>query len=132
MAPTLAGSTNLAVPLSGPWQYLTTVGSLGLLEVAWFVVLIVVAGLARSGPLHMRLALAGYLLLLVSLSWSVWAGDAAWLRAATESSVLAWLLIFHTGQRRVLGPSCPALHSGLPSLVGQSPPEREPFRTCAR
>jgi hypothetical protein len=103
VAPTLAGSANLAVPFSGPLQYLSTVGSLGWIEVAWFGGLVAVALLTRGAPVHLRLGMVAYVLLVLSLSVMVWAGDAAWLRAATEASVLGWLVLFHGGQWRMLG-----------------------------
>jgi hypothetical protein len=49
-----------------------------------------------------RGALVGYLVLLASLSTMVWQGDVAWLRAATEAAMLAWVSLFHASQRRVL------------------------------
>jgi hypothetical protein len=99
--PTLAGAGNLAVPFSGPLHYLTTTGRLGLLEFAWFSSLVGVA-LLSGAPWHIRLGLIGYLLMLNSLSPIVWDGDTAWLRAASEASMLAWLSLFHVGGRRVV------------------------------
>jgi hypothetical protein len=100
--PTLAGAGNLALPFSGPLHYLSTMGRLGWLEFAWFVTLVGLALLSRGAPLFMRLGLVGYVLMLNSLSSMVWDGDAAWLRAASEASLLAWLCLFHAGGRRLL------------------------------
>jgi hypothetical protein len=103
--PLLAGSANLAWPLSGPWQYLLIVGHLGWLEVGWFAALVAAALLTRARgapiPSALRLGLLGFVGLLVSLSWLVWSGDAAWLRAGTEACLLAWLVLFHGDPRRV-------------------------------
>jgi hypothetical protein len=94
--PLLAGSSNLAPPLSGPLFYWGMVGQLGRIEFAVF-------GLATPRvPGYVRGALVGYLVLLASLSTMVWQGDVAWLRAATEAAMLAWVSLFHASQRRVL------------------------------
>jgi hypothetical protein len=97
--PTLAGAGNLALPFSGPLHYLSTVGRLGWLECAWFVALVGVALLSRRAPTHIRFGIVAYVLMLSSLSSMVWDGDAAWLRAASEASLLAWLCLFHAGGR---------------------------------
>jgi hypothetical protein len=102
VAPVVAGSANLATPFSAPGQYLASVGPLGWVELASCVGLVAAALLTRNAPAYLRLALIGYIALLVSLAPAVWAGDAAWLRAATEASLLSWLLLFHAGRRRVL------------------------------
>jgi hypothetical protein len=100
--PTLAGAGNLGMPFSGPLYYLSTMGRLGWLEFAWFVTLVAVALVSRGAPLFIRLGLVGYVLMLTNLSALVWNGDAAWLRAASEASLLAWLCLFHAGGRRSL------------------------------
>jgi hypothetical protein len=100
--PTLDGAGNLAAPFSGLRDYLTTTGQLGRLELAWFVTLCGIALLSRAAPVPIRVGLVGYLVLLASLSSMVWAGDAAWLRAATEATLLAWLSLFYAGGRRVV------------------------------
>lgn len=104
--PVLTGSANLAWPFSGPLQYITMVGTLGRLELAWFGVVVLCALLFRptTAPLlanALRLSLLPYLALLVCLSWLVWGGDVAWLRAGTEAFVLAWLVLLHSDLRRV-------------------------------
>jgi hypothetical protein len=104
--PVLNGSANLAWPFSAPLQYVTTVGTLGRLEFAWFAGVVGCALLSRptKAPLvgnALRLSLLPYLALLVCLSWLVWAGDVAWLRAGTEAFVLAWLVLLHGDLRRV-------------------------------
>jgi hypothetical protein len=104
--PVLNGSANLAWPFSAPLQYVTTVGPLGRIEFAWFAAVAASALLSRPtrAPLvgnALRLSLLPYLGLLVTLSWLVWAGDVAWLRAATEAFVLAWLVLLHGNLRRV-------------------------------
>jgi len=102
IAPTAAGAGNLGAPFSGPLHYLTTTGRLGWFEFAWFVTLAGVALVSHGAPTYIRVGLVGYLVLLNSLSSLVWDGDAAWLRAASEASLLAWLALFHAGGRRVL------------------------------
>jgi hypothetical protein len=98
--PALAtGATNLAVPLSAPLRYLGMVGPLGRIEFAFFALLVVLAVFTPRVPGYLRLALVGYVALVLSLSTSVWDGDVAWLRAATEAAMLAWVAIFHAGTR---------------------------------
>lgn len=103
--PVLAGSGNLALPLSAMATYLRSVGPLGWLEVLWLAWIVVGAVLTvRLSPGPVELAIVGYTVLLISLSTMVWAGDAAWLRAATELYVLCWLVLFRARAelRRVL------------------------------
>jgi hypothetical protein len=100
--PTAAGAGNLALPFSGPMHYLGTTGRLGWLEFVWFITLVGAALLNRSAPTHIRFGIVSYVVMLNSLSSMVWDGDAAWLRAASEASILAWLCLFHVGGRRLL------------------------------
>jgi hypothetical protein len=93
--PLVAGATNVAIPLSGPIHYWAVVGTLGRVEIAMFSLLAVLGLMAPRGAGFLRLSLILYLALLLTLSTSVWTGDVAWLRAATEAAMLAWLLIFH-------------------------------------
>jgi hypothetical protein len=100
--PLVTGAANLATPLSAPLRYLSMVGPLGRVEVAFFALLVVLGLRTPSVPGYVRLALVGYVALVLSLSTTVWDGDVAWLRAATEAAMLAWLAIFHARPRRVL------------------------------
>ncbi|GAC1313623.1 MAG: hypothetical protein NVSMB2_01820 [Chloroflexota bacterium] len=93
--PVLAGSGNLAFPFTGVATYLRVVGPLGWLEVVWVAWVGVGALLTmRLSPGPIEIAIGAYSLLLISLSSMVWAGDAAWLRAASELYVLCWLVLF--------------------------------------
>jgi hypothetical protein len=78
------------------------VGQLGRIEFAFFALLVILGLMSPGVPGYMRVGLVGYVVLALSLSTSVWQGDAAWLRAGTEAAMLAWLSIFHAGQRRSL------------------------------
>jgi hypothetical protein len=101
--PLVTGAGNLAMPLSAPLHYLSVVGPLGRLEFAFFALLVMLGLLALRVPAYLRFGLVGYVVLVLSLSTSVWDGDVAWLRAATEAAMLAWISIFHAGPRRALG-----------------------------
>lgn len=95
-----ASAANLSMPMSAPLRYLSEVGPLGRIEFAAFTLLVVLAILTARVPGYVRLALIGYVVMALCLSTSVWAGDAAWLRATTEAAMLAWVSIFHGGARR--------------------------------
>jgi hypothetical protein len=98
----VTGAPNLlAMPLAAPLRYLGMVGLLGRVEFAFFALLVVLGLLAPRVPGYVRLALVAYVALVLSLSTSVWDGDVAWLRAATEAAMLAWVSIFHAGPRRL-------------------------------
>jgi hypothetical protein len=100
--PLAAGAANLDLPLSAPLRYLGEVGPLGRVEFGCFALLVGSGLLAPRVPGFIRLALAGYVALALSLSPTVWQGDVAWLRAATEAAILAWIAIFSAGPRRAL------------------------------
>jgi hypothetical protein len=76
------------------------VGPLGRVEFAFFALLVGLGLLTPRVPGYVRMTLAGYVALVLSLSATVWGGDVAWLRAATEAAMLAWVSIFHGGARR--------------------------------
>jgi len=95
--PLADGAANLAVPLSAPLRYLGMVGPLGRIEFGYYALLVGLAFLTRAAPTYVRLALVGYVCLTLSLSTTVWDGDVAWLRAATEAAMLAWISILRAG-----------------------------------
>jgi hypothetical protein len=96
------GEINRGLPFAAPLQYALSVGRLGRVELGVFVGVLLLALTTPRAPLHLRLGLVTYVCLLSVLSWPVWEGDAGWLRAATEASALAWLLLFHAPPVRML------------------------------
>ena len=78
--PEKGGAKKVDKPGAGGKRPLTTTGFVG-------------AGMAVLGfltpgvPGYVRLALVGYVALVLSLSTTVWDGDVAWLRAATALPV---------------------------------------------
>jgi len=101
--PLLDGSANVAMPVTALVAYWGLVAEhLGQVELAVFGLLVGLGLLAPSVPGYIRLALIGYICLLLTLSAAVWDGDVAWLRAATEAAMLASVSILHAGPRRLV------------------------------
>jgi hypothetical protein len=68
------------MPLSAPLHYLSGVGPLGRTEFAFFALLVLLGLLAPRVPAYLRFGLVGYVVVVLSLSTSIWDGDVAWLR----------------------------------------------------
>ncbi|MGI9147977.1 MAG: hypothetical protein ACR2IK_15725 [Chloroflexota bacterium] len=100
--PLADGVANLAMPMMAPLRYLGMVGLLGRIEFAYFALLFGLSVLSPCVPGYVRLALVGYVALTLSLSTTVWEGDVAWLRAATEAAMLGWVSIFHANRHRAV------------------------------
>ncbi|MBV9355033.1 MAG: hypothetical protein JO023_05845 [Chloroflexi bacterium] len=93
--PLVAGSGGLGVPFQGLVTYVRATGRLGWIELAYFVALCAGALSVRGAPPPLFWTFVAYLVLALALSGAVWAGDAAWLRGATELWVFGWLVLYH-------------------------------------
>ncbi len=97
--PLVAGAGGVGAPLQGLLNYLRATGRLGWIELAYFVALGVGALSVRGAPAYLFWTFVAYVVLALALSGAVWAGDAAWLRGATELWVLGWLVLYHDRRR---------------------------------
>jgi hypothetical protein len=117
--PLVAGSGGVGAPFQGLLNYVRATGRLGWIELAYFVALSVGALSVRGAPAYLFGTFVAYVVLALALSGAVWAGDAAWLRGATELWVLGWLVLYHERGRLplVLLASGSALWLALARLV---------------